>query len=321
MKELKVIRIGRPAALVLVAATFSICLSQAEPPQSETTPGLSNQASTLQPSSTVHQTSRLPIIRNSNGLSLNWSGYAVSASDVTSVSATFTVPEVGPPGSIGGLTPDFSAWVGIDGYTSGTVEQTGIAGSWDDSTATATYNAWWEMYPRVSTTIRSMTISAGDSITASVTYDGGGSFTLSIADNTTGQAFSATASAPVGGPNVASRNSAEFIVERAATIDKGYLTILPLATFSTEMFTGATYTAAGTTLSLQDTVNNLTEYAGFPATPPPQPYWENITMVGVDQNGNAFPLDSISSVAGHFFTATFLVNGTPFPIPGVFRQK
>jgi hypothetical protein len=116
--------------------------------------------------------------------------------------------------------------VGIDGYTSGTVEQTGIAGSWDDSTATATYNAWWEMYPRVSTTIRSMTISAGDSITASVTYDGGGSFTLSIADNTTGQAFSTTASAPVGGPNVASRNSAEFIVERAATIDKGYLTIL-----------------------------------------------------------------------------------------------
>src|SRR5437899_1214954 len=69
-----------------------------------------------------------------NGLSLNWSGYAVSASDVTSVSATFTVPEVGPPGSIGGLSPDFSAWVGIDGYTSATVEQTGIAGSWDDKT-------------------------------------------------------------------------------------------------------------------------------------------------------------------------------------------
>jgi hypothetical protein len=167
-----------------------------------------------------------------------------------------------------------------------------------------------------------MTISAGDSITASVTYNGRGSFTLSIADNTTGQSFSTTPSAPVGGPKVAQRNSAEFIVERAATISKGYLTILPLSTFNNdEIFTDASFTAGGTTTTLQQAVDNFTEYAGFPDTPPAQPYWEQITMIGVDSNGNPFPLDSISPVVGNSFSATFLANGTPFPIPGIFRQN
>ena len=319
MKAMKAILNRRSTALAVAAAAFGICLAQSEPPPAYKTPTTSTAASAMP---TVAETSKLPLIRTSNGLSLNWSGYAVSASDVTSVSATFTVPEVGPPGSIEGLPPDFSAWVGMDGYTSGTVEQTGIAGSWDDTTGTASYFAWWEMFPRVSSTIHSMTISAGDSITASVIYNGGGSFTLSIADNTTGESFSTTTSAPAGGPNVAQRNSAEFIVERAATISKGYLTILPLATFNNdETFSAASFTAGGATMTLQQAVDNLTQFAGFPATPPPQPYWEKITMVGVDNNGNPFPLDSISPVVGNSFTATFLDNGTPFPIPGVFRQK
>ena len=107
MKALKLMRIGRLAAFALTAGTLNVCMAQAEPPQTQTTPGISMQASAPQTGSTTRH--RLPIIRNSNGLSLNWSGYAVSASDVTSVSATFTVPEIGPPGSIGGLTPDFSA--------------------------------------------------------------------------------------------------------------------------------------------------------------------------------------------------------------------
>jgi hypothetical protein len=50
-------------------------------------------------------------------------------------------------------------------------------------------------------------------------------------------------------------------------------------------------------------------------------YWEQITMVGVDNNGHPFPLDSISAVVGNSFSATFLANGTPFPIPRVFRQN
>ena len=320
MKAVKAILNRRSATSAVAAAAFGIGLAQPEPPRALTTPATSAPDCATPVGNTVIKTSHVPLLRTSNGLSLNWSGYAVSASNVTSVSATFTVPQIGPPGSIGGLPPDFSAWVGIDGYTSGTVEQTGIAGSWDDTTGTASYFAWWEMFPRVSSTIKSMTISAGDSITATVTFNGGGSFTLSISDNTNGQSFSTTTSAPTGGPNAAQRNSAEFIVERAATISQGFLTILPLATFTNaETFSAASFTAGGATTTLQQAVDTMTQYPGT-GTPPPQPYWEKITMVGLDSNGNPFPLDSISAVVGNSFTATFLANGTPLPIPGVFRH-
>jgi hypothetical protein len=202
------------------------------------------------------------------------------------------------------------------------VEQLGISGGWDDATGTAIYYAWWEMYPRTSSRIKGMTISAGDSITASVVYNGGGSFTLSIVDNTNGQAFSTTASAPLGGPDAAQRNSAEFVVERAATISKGYLTVLPLTTLTTaETFTNAAFTANGVTRTLQQAVDSFTEYTGSSITPPPaQPYWERMTMVGVDNAGNAYPLDAVSAAVGNSFTATFLANGTAFPIPGVIRK-
>jgi hypothetical protein len=308
----------RPVAPVLGAVAFAISMAVSGSLQAQTAP----VAATSMVGDTSLPIGSLPLIRNSYGLSLNWSGYAVSTPDVTSVTGTFTVPEVGPPGSIGGLPPNVGAWVGIDGYTSGTVEQTGIGGSWDDATGTATYYAWWEMFPRNSATIKTLKISAGDSITASVTYNGGGSFTLSITDNTTGQSFTKTASAPAGGPNVAQRSSAEWVVERPATIYNGYLTILPLATFDPEVtFTDASFTASGTTATLQNAIDNDTHYAGYPDTPPAQPYWEQFTMVGVDSDGNAYPLDYISDVTGNSFTASFLDNGTPFPIPGVFRQN
>lgn len=277
-------------------------------------------ASVLAPSAAA-QPSHLPIARTSDGLSLNWSGYAVSDSDVTAVHGTFTVPTISGPGSIGGLPPDVSAWVGIDGYTSGTVEQTGIAGSYDSSTNTASYYAWWEMYPRNSMVIHSLTISAGDSISASVAYNGGGSFTLSMTDNTNGQSFTKTVSAPVGGPNAAQRTSAEWVVERAATIYKGYLTILPLATFDSVTFSSATYSVgAASTSTLQHAVDTYPQYAGYPNPPPSQPYWEQITMVGFS-GGNLINLDTVTAVSSNIFSVSFQANGDPYPIPGVFRQN
>jgi hypothetical protein len=263
MKNLKAIMKSRLSVAALGVAAFAISIAVSGLHQAQTGPVTTDPVPKAQINKSTAKLDHLPLMRTSYGLSLNWSGYAVSTPNVTSVRATFTVPQVGPPGSIGGLSPDVAAWVGIDGYTSGTVKQTGIAGTWDDATGKATYYAWWEMYPRVSTTIRKMAISAGDSMTASVTYNGGGSFTLSITDNTTGQSYTTTVSAPVGGPNAAQRSSAEYVVERAATIDHGYLTILPLATFNTDVtFTGASFAANGTTTTLQQAINALPEYAG-----------------------------------------------------------
>lgn len=258
-----------------------------------------------------------PLIRSEQGPSLNWSGYAISDPDVTSVSGTFAVPTVSGPASVGGLPTDISVWVGIDGYTSGTVEQIGVSGSYSSTSGSASYSAWWEMYPRVSMTIHSMTVSAGDVMTASVNYLGRGSFQLSMTDTTTGQSFSTTQKAPVGGPNVAQRNSAEWVVERAATIAKGYLTILPLATFSIVTFTGESFTAGGSAHTLQYAIDNYAQYLGYPNSPPSQPYWENMYIVSITSSNTLVPLDSTSTVTSNSFTVSWLANGTPIPIQRV----
>ena len=61
-------------------------------------------------------------------------------------------------------------WVGLDGWNSGTVEQDGVAGFCEGGTAS--YDAWWEMFPNGINLVFS--VSPGDAITSSVTYNGGG---------------------------------------------------------------------------------------------------------------------------------------------------
>ena len=265
------------------------------------------------------QVTNIPVARTSNGLSLNWSGYAVNVTDVTSVSGTFTVPMVGTPCGVNGFTGDVSVWVGIDGYSSGTVEQTGVSGSCSLSTGAASYYAWWEMYPRVSTTIKAMTISPGDVMTASVVSNGGGSFTLSIEDTNNGQSFTTSVHAPVGGRDVAQRSSAEWVVERAATIYKGYLTILPLATFASTTFSDETFTiGSGTSITLQSAT---TTYPACTGVSPETSCYDQMTMVALDSSGAPYPLVTTSTMSGNSFSVTFLDNGTPYPIPGAIGHK
>jgi hypothetical protein len=69
--------------------------------------------------------------------SLNWSGYAVtSGTPYRSVGANWTVPTVtGPNGSYS------AAWVGIDGFTNGSLIQTGT--EQDVVNGAGQYSAWW----------------------------------------------------------------------------------------------------------------------------------------------------------------------------------
>jgi len=75
--------------------------------------------------------------------STNWSGYAVSsgAGTVTAVSGSWVVPKI-QSGSNNGYS---SAWVGIDGLSSSSVEQIGTDS--DMVRGTPQYYAWWEVYP------------------------------------------------------------------------------------------------------------------------------------------------------------------------------
>jgi hypothetical protein len=81
-----------------------------------------------------------------------------------------------------------------------------------------------------------LTIGAGDSISASVSYTGSNQYTLSLTDVTTGANFSTIQSGS------AQRSSAEW-VEEAPSSSRG---VLPLANFGTVNFSGATATINGT---------------------------------------------------------------------------
>ena len=106
-----------------------------------------NQSATEVAKSSVKAT---PIASDSS----NWSGYAVTGSSVSDVVGSWVVPTVNPK------TNGYSAvWVGIDGYSSSTVEQLGTGE--DVANGKATYYAWYEMYPSASMTVSTMTVKPG----------------------------------------------------------------------------------------------------------------------------------------------------------------
>jgi Peptidase A4 family len=160
--------------------------------------------------------------------STNWSGYAVTGSKFTVAQGSWTVPSVNCS-----QTPNTYAafWVGLDGYSSSSVEQTGTLSQCNGTSAE--YYAWYEFYPNPSYEITSVPVSPGNQISASVTYNGS-EFTTKITNETTGKSYSKTAR--VRG---AARSSAEWIAEAPCCTSSGG--ILPLADFGTAYF-GQDYT-------------------------------------------------------------------------------
>jgi hypothetical protein len=138
---------------------------------------------------------------NINGY--NWGGYAATGSGFTSVAATWTEPNA----TCNSRNDLYAPWVGIDGYGSSTVEQTGVAT--DCSTGRAVHQAWYEMYPAAPVYLSTGTypVAAGNSITASVTYAGSRRYTLKLVNNSRGWTFTTTRTL------TASRVSAEVIIE------------------------------------------------------------------------------------------------------------
>ncbi len=199
--------------------------------------------------------------------STNWSGYAAASGTYTSVSASW----VEPTGTCSGTAKYSSFWVGLDGYNSSTVEQTGS--EVDCSGSTPEYYSWYEMYPAYPVNF-SNTVRPGDHFTGSVTFSGGSSYTLKLSDTT--QGWSHTVTKSLSG---AARSSAEVIAEAPCCTASGG--ILPLAHFSPVTFTSAT-------------VNGKT-IGSFSPT--------QITMV--DSSGRA--KDSVSALTGNNkFTVTWL---------------
>jgi hypothetical protein len=129
-----------------------------------------------------------------------WGGYVATGSGFRSVTGSWTEPTV----TCTSRNNLFAPWVGIDGYGSQTVEQTGVETSC--SSGHPVYRAWYEMYPAQPVYLGNA-VSVGDSFTGSVTTAGSGSYTLTLTDNTKGWTYTTTQR--LRGNNV----SAEAIIE------------------------------------------------------------------------------------------------------------
>jgi hypothetical protein len=161
----------------------------------------------------------------------NWSGYAVTGSLFTSASGSWTVPTLNCKS-----TPNTysSFWVGIDGYGSSTVEQTGTEADCG-LVGNPSYYAWYEFFPAGSVRISSVPVKPGDQMSAQVSFSGS-EFTVTITDVTTGKSFST--SSTVSG---AEQASAEWIAEAPSSGG-----VLPLSDFGTGSF-GEDYTEVNDT--------------------------------------------------------------------------
>jgi hypothetical protein len=169
------------------------------------------------------------IIRERHGAmvtSTNWSGYAITGSkgSVTEVKGSWIVPSVNCTAT---STASSAFWIGIDGYTSNTVEQVGTDS--DCESGSPQYYAWFEFYPHLSFTLDKFPVRPNDVLSAEVQAGSKGAFTVSITNVTTGQSFSTTTKMPS-----ASQTSAEWIIEGG---------VLPLADFVSVSFENCSYTA------------------------------------------------------------------------------
>jgi len=159
--------------------------------------------------------------------SSNWSGYAASggSGSYNSVSASWTQPTA----TCNDSGDEYAAfWVGLDGFNSNSVEQTGTDS--DCSGGSPDYYGWYEMYPAAPVYFTDP-VQPGDSMSASVTFSGSDTYTLVLTDNTEG--WNETETIQESG---LANSSAEVITE-APSSEFGPL---PLADFGTVNFSGST---------------------------------------------------------------------------------
>jgi len=191
--------------------------------------------------------------------SYNWSGFTdaeAASTRVSSVSSQWVIPYVQCPGGNYRYSDVIlSQWIGIDGWSTGTVEQLGSATQCFEGVEY--YYIWYEMFPNgtvVEGTADCINDNVdcprpGDLISASVTATPAGNYTLSLNDWTNPQQnFSVTASCA---PSTCLDSSAEWIIERPAYPLPFGFQIVPLADFFQTGFFNGELTSGGKTTDIE----------------------------------------------------------------------
>jgi len=154
--------------------------------------------------------------------STNWSGYAVHAGKYRNVSATWIEPAAKCP--LPKAKQYAAFWVGLDGYNSDSVEQTGTDS--DCSGPTPHYYGWYEMFPAAPVFFKTQ-VKPGNEMSASVTFSGTDTYTI-VLKNLSRRWTHTIVKHETG----LARSSAEVITEAPSSTSG----VLPLADFGTVTF-------------------------------------------------------------------------------------
>ena len=173
----------------------------------------------------------------SAGTSYNWAGYVASGGGFTSLSGSWTVPQVSAGGNFSGN----ATWIGIGGVNANDLIQVGTQAVTQGSTTT--YQAWYETLPSLSQNMP-ITINPGDFITASLAESAAGQWTIFLRDNTDNQSFQTVV------PYNSSSSSAEWIEEMPS---QGNGAFIPLDNFGSVQFYNAATVKNGQSLILSQT--------------------------------------------------------------------
>lgn len=229
-----------------------------------------------------------------SGCSTNWSGYAITtpAGGVDEAFSSWVVPQV----TCHSLADTYSAvWVGIDGFSSGTVEQTGVlAGCFG---GVPTYLAWYEFYPDSAVMIPSVSVSPGDIVTARVSYDAGSQEFTTYISSSGGGSSSFSQAVPD-----ATRSSAEWIMERPAICTgPNSCSLATLADFGTA-FLGPAYTGSNVSNTVREG-NTTGPFGSFP----------DVAISMVNGQGTVLAQPSSLSPDGASFSVAYTVPPLPPP--------
>jgi hypothetical protein len=178
--------------------------------------------------------------------STNWSGFADTSTTFSTITGNWIEPSV----SCSGKTTLAVFWVGIDGFTSGTVEQDGTLA--ECSGGRAFYFTWWEMFPTNAIQVVGSSVQPRDSIRASVVRSGT-SYALQVTDSSHPANSFTTTQSCAGCAN----SSAEWIAEAPS----GSGGVLPLANFHSWTLSGATVNS-GVISSFPDDEITMVDNAG-----------------------------------------------------------
>jgi hypothetical protein len=218
--------------LALIAASFSLFGMAFASPALTAAPVAASAAAGGPQIALYHGRPR--IASHGTASSTNWSGYAVTGATgaFSDVKASWVQPSV----TCGRRQTAYSSfWVGLDGYSSNSVEQLGTDS--DCSRGRPTYYGWWEMYPNPSVELSTSAypVSPGDTLTAEVHYTGS-SYTLTMSSSR-GWNFSTSQSGSFD------RSSAEWIAEAPSSCSFT-CSVLPLANFGTVNLSNSTANGA-----------------------------------------------------------------------------